>query len=321
MLLAPAAVRADEPLDLGVLLLHVLELRRQRVGLLVDRLQLRLLLGGQRLQRAHVRRGDVQLVGVKADRGQRRDQHQRAEQREVAAREREPVHAVTVGRDDLEQKRLARVVHDVDRPRFGDGGQLFVRRLGGGLEPGDGLAVRARLLARVDAAQHHAVAVAVEQRQRVRQVGADVVERVVAHEADPRHLAAGDLFERVDAARRGLVRAGDRGVVAFERGEPVGRAARAAAEESVMCVDGPWRACASAAPRRADGTRSSRRARSPTRRARPLSRSSAYKRKARTRARWFAAHGIVRLPLLPSGPGGVHGLPLREAQTLVEARL
>jgi len=54
------------------------------------------------------------------------------------------------------------------------------------------------LLAGIDAAQYDPVTVAVQERQRVRQIGPDIAERVEADEADPRKFETRRLLERVN---------------------------------------------------------------------------------------------------------------------------
>ena len=103
------------------------------------------------------------------------------------------------------------------RSEQGDGGTLFSRRLLRGLELHHGLAVRAGLLTRIDAREHHAVAVARQQRQRIRLVGTDVGEGVVAQEADPRRFALRDLLQRLDPCAQRLQFPVGRGAGRLER--------------------------------------------------------------------------------------------------------
>ncbi len=123
------------------------------------------------------------------------------------------------------------------RPRFRDRRELFFRGVLRRLERLDRLAVGARLLAGPDAADDHAVAVTVHQRERVREVGADVAERVVADESDARHLAARDELERFETPRVHGTLVGGRGVLALERAEAIDGARCAAAQEPVVSVE------------------------------------------------------------------------------------
>ena len=100
----------DHPADLGVLALERAQLGRERVGLPVDRHDLRPLQGGLGLEVPDRRVGRVQLPGVEPERPyDQRDCCQRPARGRPPA-EVDPVHVVAVGWDDLEQEAVARHV-------------------------------------------------------------------------------------------------------------------------------------------------------------------------------------------------------------------
>src|SRR6187200_2514949 len=80
-----------------------------------------------------------------------------------------------------------------------DGGSLFLGQRGLRPTTADGLRVHARARARVQAGQHDAVALGVEQGQREALVPAGLLERVEAHQADPLECAQAGALERSGA--------------------------------------------------------------------------------------------------------------------------
>ena len=182
------------------------------------------------------------------------------------------------------------------------------------------LAVRPRLFPRVDARDDDAVPLVVEEREREREIGSDIAERVVAHESHAMEIAFEHALEFVEPLVRAL--RGQRERVAQERERLAVRVVLLAREKAgdrskmrtderdVIDADRNDGDAEDETGKSADGHRVGyilARERTPWRSARSWNR-------AEPGARWSAAHTRAYIPLLPSGPGGVDRVALRGAQ-------
>ena len=161
----------------------------------------------------------------------------------MAAPNLEAVDGLAPLRDDLHV--ISVVYHACRRSRPFDRSEFFIRCVDGRLEAVDGFAVRPRIGARVDARDHNAVSLAIEQRQRIGQFRTGILEGVVTNESDAGNVRASQGFEFAYLLSDPL----EAGLLGRQSGLNCGQAARgtrAAADQPV--VDGKQRSRTRAAP-------------------------------------------------------------------------